>query len=223
MIKNRHKFSSSFGLIEAVIAISILMMASFATTSIGMISIRGTNISKHRLEATMLAQNMLEQLQDNIYSYAGKNNWGNYWTETSGDYTFYALADNNFNKGCVSISNSRVDTAHNSVILQSSNCQDYAGYLNFRPTLKKETPFSFLNQTSPSVTGIWDYNPLINCQGTDFPYYTGGTKGQGCGNNPVINISNKAYKVIAEVTWLDYGQTQSVKLYKIFTEHTSKY
>uniref|UniRef100_A0A7V3J926 Uncharacterized protein n=1 Tax=candidate division CPR3 bacterium TaxID=2268181 RepID=A0A7V3J926_UNCC3 len=84
--------SKSFGLIETLIACGILMMAAGATTALGIISVHGTVLAKHKTEAYMIAQDAMERIKgarDQVWekwNEADGITWQKFWDNATGDF-----------------------------------------------------------------------------------------------------------------------------------------
>jgi len=205
-IKNR-RFCSAFGLIEVIVACAILMVVSGASASLGISAVRGNSLAKHRGEAVMLAQQMIEQVRgkrDYIYANWNSNanspfNWDNFWTDT-----FPALITG---KTCVLINAQGAISEDGKGLLP---CEQAGGYYR---ELQKENAYEKL---STDCTGN-NYNPFKNKCSFDFPLQN------PTGNTTIVDISSKAYLVTAMVKWREYGQEQTVTLSTLFTDFYPHY
>jgi Tfp pilus assembly protein PilV len=210
-IKNR-RFCSAFGLIEVIVACAILMVVSGASASLGISAVRGNSLAKHRGEAVMLAQQMIEQVRgkrDYIYANWNSNanspfNWDNFWKNT-----FPALITG---KKCVLINAQGVISEDDKNL---STCEQAGGY--FRD-LQKESAYDKLStDCPPSSNSNRNYNPFKNNCSFDFPLQN------PTGNTTTVDISSKAYLVTAIVKWREYGQEQTVTLSTLFTDFYPHY
>lgn len=84
------KKSKSFGLIETVVAVGILSIVVGSISTLGVTTIHGTVIAKHKTEAYFIAQDAMEQVKGKRdwvwenWSEASGITWQNFWTDIPG-------------------------------------------------------------------------------------------------------------------------------------------
>lgn len=119
-----NKLSKSFGLIEVVVAIGILLLIIGAVTTLGVLSVRGTVIARNRTEAYQIAQEAMEVIKarrdwvwDNWNEIAGVT-WANFWDSTSnisGAFNEINEIKNNLESNCLYID-------HSTAALSETSC-----------------------------------------------------------------------------------------------------
>jgi len=118
--------SKSFGLIETLIACGILMMVAGGTTTLGVLSVHGTVVAKHKTEAYNIAQEAMEKIKgtrdwvwDN-WSETGGVTWDNFWNGTiPGSDNDFSDIRNSLSK---SLGGKCVFIDHNTGVLQEAAC-----------------------------------------------------------------------------------------------------
>ena len=187
-MKRYSKKSRAFGLIEVLVACGLLVMVSAATTVLGVMSLHSSVISKHRTEAYMLAQDVVEQVKGSRewtyqnWSESGSQayTWNSFWaTSTFGFQNIRTDINTNYQYVCINHSGG----GRGAVVTTSA---------------------------SPCATGTLQFTRLLSDK-TDVSELLGFTANSG-----------KAYKIIATVSWNDYGQTQSVQVSSYLTDYKAR-
>jgi len=199
-LKNKPE-SSAFGLIETLLACGVMIMVAAASASLGLVSLRGTTIAKHKTEAYMLAQEAMEQIKYERDSFWNNENWassqpqdwGYFWTEESCSTCFKMLAKN-INEKCIYINHLTKD-------VQARRCNEKLpkGAVRYQLTVGTE---------GVPLTNLGDY---ININKEDITYFDT--------SNQIYNL----YRVTVRVTWMDYGQPQEVTLASYLGDWKARY
>ena len=117
--------SKSFGLIETLIACGILVMAAGATTGLGVLSIHGTVIAKHKTEAYMIAQGAMERIKgarDQVWENWNTNTGGPVWDRFWNNSPDIDGNDNEFNEIKINLEGKCVFINHDTGALTEAAC-----------------------------------------------------------------------------------------------------
>jgi len=140
--------SKSFGLIETLIACGILMMAAGATTALGIISIHGTVLAKHKTEAYMIAQDAMERIKgarDQVWEKwdEGRNiTWQKFWDDTTGDFGFTSGVPDEFPEIQSALASQCVFINHDTGVLTEAACDSTTSGLKFTRVIDNKVDVS---------------------------------------------------------------------------------